>query len=163
MIFLFKSLLNWGYDNVANSNTRVTKLWSHDHIYNIIRVTWHKVFHYFIFFLSFINSTTNSEVFSRVTFLEIKINKCFKYVQILCVLFFWLYHSLATEKKPHFPLLTLHHIRHGALPLDGCLHAARYFLCSELRHDAVFAANKTQIWHASFPCFFFSTLFHSKF
>ena len=29
-----------GYDNFSHSNNRVTKLWSHDHIYNMICVTW---------------------------------------------------------------------------------------------------------------------------
>ena len=89
-----------------------------------------------IFFI-FLISIFYSEVFSPVSFLEMKINKCFKYVQILCVLFFWCHHSLATEKRVNFSLLTLHHIRQGALPLADCLRAARYFLCSELRLDAV--------------------------
>ena len=34
-----------------------------------------------------LNSTTNPEVFPPVFFLEMKIHKCFKYVQIPCVLF----------------------------------------------------------------------------
>ena len=40
-------------------------------------------------------------------------------------------------KKVYFSLLTLHHICQGALPLAGCLHAAVYFLCSELLLIAV--------------------------
>ena len=39
MFFLVKSPLNWGYGNFSHRNTRVTKLWSHDHIYNIIWIT----------------------------------------------------------------------------------------------------------------------------
>ena len=39
-IFLVKSLQNWGYDNVSHRNAIVTKLSSHGHIYNIIRITW---------------------------------------------------------------------------------------------------------------------------
>ena len=30
----------WGYDNFSHRSARVTKFWSHDHIYNIICVTW---------------------------------------------------------------------------------------------------------------------------
>ena len=40
MIFLVKFLENWGYDNFSHRNARVTKLWSHDNIYNIIWHTW---------------------------------------------------------------------------------------------------------------------------
>ena len=80
------------------------------------------------------------------------------------VFYFFLTSSFGSDwKKIHFSLLTLHHIRQGALPLAGCLHAAVYFLCSELLLIAVFVANKTQTWYAGFPCFFFSTLFHSRF
>ena len=39
-VFLFKSLENWGYDNFFHRNANVSKLWSHDHNYNIIWVTW---------------------------------------------------------------------------------------------------------------------------
>ena len=39
-VFLVKPLLNWGYDNFPYTNVRVTKLWSHGHIDNIIRVMW---------------------------------------------------------------------------------------------------------------------------
>ena len=39
-IFLVKFLQNWGYDNFSYTNARVTKLWSHDHIHNIIWVMW---------------------------------------------------------------------------------------------------------------------------
>ena len=31
---------NWGYDNFSRKIARVTKFWSHDHIYCIIWVTW---------------------------------------------------------------------------------------------------------------------------
>ena len=31
---------NWDYDNFSHRNVRVTKRWSHDHIYNLIWVTW---------------------------------------------------------------------------------------------------------------------------
>ena len=31
---------NWGYDNFSRKIARVTKFWSHDHIYSIIWVTW---------------------------------------------------------------------------------------------------------------------------
>ena len=27
---------NWGYDNFTHKNARVSKLWSHDHIYSVI-------------------------------------------------------------------------------------------------------------------------------
>ena len=37
---LVKSLKIWGYDNFSYTNGRVTKLWSHDHIHNIIWVMW---------------------------------------------------------------------------------------------------------------------------
>ena len=30
----------WGYDNFSDRSARVTKFWSHDHIYNKICVTW---------------------------------------------------------------------------------------------------------------------------
>ena len=39
-IFLVKSLKNWGCDNFYHRNATVTKLWSHDHIYNISWITW---------------------------------------------------------------------------------------------------------------------------
>ena len=39
-VFLVKSLWNWGYDNFSLRNARVTKILSHDHIYNIIRIIW---------------------------------------------------------------------------------------------------------------------------
>ena len=39
-IFPVKSLWNWGYDNFSHRKATVTKLWSHDHIYNIICITW---------------------------------------------------------------------------------------------------------------------------
>ena len=39
-IFLVKSLQNWGYYNFSHRNAAVTKLWSYDHIYNIIWITW---------------------------------------------------------------------------------------------------------------------------
>ena len=35
-VFLVKSLRNWGYDNFSHIHATITKLWSHDHIYNII-------------------------------------------------------------------------------------------------------------------------------
>ena len=38
--FQIKSLQNWGYNNFSHRNDRVTKLWSHNHIYNMIWVTW---------------------------------------------------------------------------------------------------------------------------
>ena len=38
MVFLDKSLWNRGYGNFSRGNFRVTKLWSHNHIYNIIWV-----------------------------------------------------------------------------------------------------------------------------
>ena len=72
------------------------------------------------------------------------------------VLFFWRHHSLATEKKFNFSLLTLHHIRQGAFPLAGCLHAAGYIQCSELRLVAVFVSNKIEKWHAIFLFFLFN-------
>ena len=31
---------NWGYDNFCHRNATVTKLWSHEHIYNITWITW---------------------------------------------------------------------------------------------------------------------------
>ena len=37
-MFLVKSLLNWGYDNISHRNDRVNKLLSHDHIYDTIWV-----------------------------------------------------------------------------------------------------------------------------
>ena len=37
---LVKSLYIWGYDNLSYTNSTVTKLWSHDHIHNIIWVMW---------------------------------------------------------------------------------------------------------------------------
>ena len=61
--------------------------------------------------------------------------------------FFLRYHSVATEEK--FSRLTLHRLHQGALPLDGCRHGTGFFLCSELRFVAVFAANKIQTWHVS--------------
>ena len=39
-VFLIKSLYNWGYDNFFCTNARVTKLWSHDSIHNIIWDMW---------------------------------------------------------------------------------------------------------------------------
>ena len=39
-VFLVKSLWNSGYDNFSLRNARVTKISSHDDIYNIIRITW---------------------------------------------------------------------------------------------------------------------------
>ena len=36
MIFLVKSLKNWGHDDFTNRTARVTKIWSHGYIYNII-------------------------------------------------------------------------------------------------------------------------------
>ena len=39
VVFLFKFLSNGGYDNFSHRNSRVTKLWSHDNIYNIIWLT----------------------------------------------------------------------------------------------------------------------------
>ena len=38
--FFVKSLSNWGCDNFCHRNARVTKLWSHEPIYNIIWITW---------------------------------------------------------------------------------------------------------------------------
>ena len=35
LLFLIKSPHNWGYKNFSQRNAKVTKLWSHDHIYNI--------------------------------------------------------------------------------------------------------------------------------
>ena len=40
VFFLVKSLQNSSYDNFSHRNAKVTKLWSHNHIYNIIWVTW---------------------------------------------------------------------------------------------------------------------------
>ena len=40
IVFLTKPLWNLAYDNFSHINARVTALWSHDHIYNIIWVTW---------------------------------------------------------------------------------------------------------------------------
>ena len=40
MVFMVKFLWNWGYHNFFHRNARVTKLWSHDQIYNIIWVTF---------------------------------------------------------------------------------------------------------------------------
>ena len=37
---LVKSLWNWGFNNFSHWSARVTKLTLHDHIYNIIWVTW---------------------------------------------------------------------------------------------------------------------------
>ena len=45
-----------------------------------------------------VNFTKNSEAFSSVFFLEMTINKCFKYVQVLGILFFWRHYLLAIEK-----------------------------------------------------------------
>ena len=35
-----KFIQNWNYDNFSQRNASVTKLWSHDPLYNIISVTW---------------------------------------------------------------------------------------------------------------------------
>ena len=40
LLFLVKSLQNWGYNYFSHRNARVTKLWSLDHIYNIIWAKW---------------------------------------------------------------------------------------------------------------------------
>ena len=40
VVFLVKSLQNWGYDTFSRRNARVTKVWWHGHINNIILVTW---------------------------------------------------------------------------------------------------------------------------
>ena len=37
--FLVKFLSKWSY-NFSQRNAKVTKLWSHDHIYNAVWVTW---------------------------------------------------------------------------------------------------------------------------
>ena len=34
--FLVKFLQNWGYDKFSRRNAKVSKFWSHDHIYSII-------------------------------------------------------------------------------------------------------------------------------
>ena len=87
-------------------------------------------------------------------------NECSDYCVLL---FFWRHHSPKTGNRVHFCPLTLHRIRQGTLPLAGCLHGAGYSLCSELRLVAVFVVSKIQTCHVIFKCFFFSTLFHSKF
>ena len=38
-VFLVKCLQNWCYYNFRHRNVRVTRLWSHDHIYNITWIT----------------------------------------------------------------------------------------------------------------------------
>ena len=38
--FVFLVKYNLGYDSFSHGNVRVTKLWSHDQIYNITWVTW---------------------------------------------------------------------------------------------------------------------------
>ena len=38
--FLVKSILDLSYYNFYHKNARVTKNWSHDHIYYIIWATW---------------------------------------------------------------------------------------------------------------------------
>ena len=35
----FTLIQDGGYDNFFHRSARATKLWSHDHIYNIVRVT----------------------------------------------------------------------------------------------------------------------------
>ena len=113
--------------------------------------------------LSFIllNSTTNSEGFFSVFSLEMKINILsmfgffvFYFFFYYSFLFFLTLYFASHWRKARFSLLTLHHIPQGAFSLPGCLHTAGYFLCSELWPVAVFAANKSQAWHASFPCYF---------
>ena len=42
-VFLVKSLQNWGCDNFSLRNATVTKLWSHENIFNIIWVTWESI------------------------------------------------------------------------------------------------------------------------
>ena len=38
VILLVKPLWNWGYDNSSQRNVRVSKLYSHDHIYNMSNI-----------------------------------------------------------------------------------------------------------------------------
>ena len=39
-LFSSQIFIKWGYDNFSHTNARVTKLWSHEQIYNIIWFTW---------------------------------------------------------------------------------------------------------------------------
>ena len=39
-VFLVKSVWNFGYDNFSHKDAKLTKIWSHDHIYYIIWATW---------------------------------------------------------------------------------------------------------------------------
>ena len=40
VVFLVNFLQNWDCDNFSYRNARVTKLWSHDHIYSTTWLTW---------------------------------------------------------------------------------------------------------------------------
>ena len=128
---------------------------------------WHTSLPWFYPHLLFylLNSITNSwSFFLRFPFLK------WKLINLLSIFsFFVFYFSLTSSyalrlsdwKKFLLPSDSSPNGQ-GAFPPASCLHAVGYFLSSKLQLVAVFATNKTQTWHANYPCFFFPTLFYTK-
>ena len=64
-VFLDKSLQSWGYDNLPSTNARATKLWSHDHIHNILWFMWQS-----LLVTSYIEYRTEEPLFQNTVILR---------------------------------------------------------------------------------------------